>query len=306
MKKTAPLWLSILFLILAQVVVGFNIVASKFLVADFPTLFLLIVRFSGATLILLVLCGLTQSPKHHWDSLKKVKPKTWGFIVAQALTAGTLFNLMMVIGLHYTNANVAGIVTSLLPMLTMLMAALCLKERLTLTKWMCILLATIGLIVINTTHVTGADLQDNMGLGCLIIMVGLVAEAAYYILTKLHPVKMSVFLLSALMNGINAVLLLPIAFFFIPWSTLEISAFQAIVLGLASLSSALFYLFWYLGSEKVDGSMASLSTAVMPIATIIISWIALGEGLSPAQALGMVLIIIAIIFCAQQKKSRNH
>ena len=37
------------------------------------------------------------------------------------------------------------------------------------------------------------------------------------------------------------------------------------------LSSGLFYVFWYQGCQKVDGVMASLSTAVMPVATVILA-----------------------------------
>ncbi|MBS0359609.1 MAG: EamA family transporter, partial [Proteobacteria bacterium] len=53
--------------------------------------------------------------------------------------------------------------------------------------------------------------------------------------------------------------------------------------------------FWYFGSHKVDGIMASLSTAVMPVLTVIIAWITLGEVIGLAQFIGMFFVISSVV-----------
>src|SRR5579871_5321454 len=102
-------------LALAQVMVGTNIVGSKHLVSTTPVLFLITARFFIAAILLLPMHWFTkhrQIPLHiHYKNFKKMD---WLMLVAQALCAGVLFNLLMVLGLRYTDAQTAGIITSTL------------------------------------------------------------------------------------------------------------------------------------------------------------------------------------------------
>jgi drug/metabolite transporter (DMT)-like permease len=46
--------------------------------------------------------------------------------------------------------------------------------------------------------------------------------------------------------------------------------------------------------------MASLSTAIMPVATVIIAWILLGEQLTLWQSIGMGMVIFSIAIYAKR------
>jgi hypothetical protein len=74
------------FLVLSQFMVGINIVSSKFLLSSTPILFLLVIRFLLAALILLPLHWTTSarqlSIKEHFSQLAV---RDWKFIFAQAL-----------------------------------------------------------------------------------------------------------------------------------------------------------------------------------------------------------------------------
>lgn len=283
-----------IFLIMAQIIVAISIVSAKFLIASLPIIVLLTIRFSLATIILLPLHWLTPDkqfsiPKH----LSQLSFKDWGFIIAQALSAGVLFNLLMIMGLHYTDANIAGIITSALPALIAIMSWLILGEQISRKTIACIIMATIGLVIIATTKATGVDL-NNSTLGNLLIFCSLLPEAAYYILTKLHPNRLPIFLISALLNGINALLLL-ISILFIQPNFDAISFQNWLILGFLGLTAGLFYVFWFFGCQKVDGVKASLATAIMPVATVIFAWVLLGEELSTVELMGMSLVILSII-----------
>src|SRR3990167_9818771 len=89
-----------LLLILAQTMVGINIVTSKLLLSSIPILFLLAIRFALGTLILLPLHWLTPARKISLrDHFLKMQRKDWIFIFAQGLSAGILFNCFMLLGL---------------------------------------------------------------------------------------------------------------------------------------------------------------------------------------------------------------
>lgn len=298
-NKTYSFLQGICFLILAQTMVGLNIVFSKCLVSSLPLLFMLTLRFGLAALILLPLHWLTSAKQfslRHY--LLELTRRDWYFIFAQALTAGILFNCLMLLGLHYTDANLAGIITSALPAIIALMSWLILREKISTKKGLCILFATLGLLVIAWDKWQGLGANHSF-FGDAIVLLSLLPEATYYVLCKLHSNRLPVFLISSIINGINALILLPFNAF-VPLNSLTLTPSTWLILVALGLSSGLFYVFWYCGVQQVDGIMASLSTAVMPVATVILAWLILGEQLSTLQCAGMVLVILSIAFYARR------
>ena len=282
-----------IFLILAQIMVGINIVSSKYLLTSIPLLFLLTTRFIIAALILLPLYWLTPakafSVRYHLAQMTK---KDWFFILAQALTAGIIFNLLMLLGLHYTDANMAGIITSTLPVIIAVMSWIVLGEKISAKKSIAVLIATVGLLVIAYDKWQGVGITHSF-LGDFIVFLSLFPESVYYILCKLHPNRLPVFLTSFLLNGINAILMLGLLLIF-NVSGINIQSGDLVLLVILGLSSGLFFVFWFFGCQRVDGVMASLSTAVMPVSTVILAWAFLGEQLTISQFSGMVLVICSI------------
>jgi drug/metabolite transporter (DMT)-like permease len=288
------------FLSLAQIMVGVNIVYSKWLLSSLPVLVLLEIRFLLATLVLLPLhWTYADSRKHslkmHFSQLVK---RDWMFIFAQALSAGALFNVLMLTGLNYTDANVAGIITSALPALIALMSWFILKEKISAQKALCVLFATIGLVVIAYDRLSEVGASHSF-FGDSIVLLALFPEASYYVLCKLYTNRLPVFLASALLNGINALLLLPVLFF-VHWEPANIQLLTWFILIIIGLSSGLFYVFWFIGAQHVDGVMASLSTAIMPLSTVILAWMILGESLSALELAGMGLVLFSILLYARR------
>jgi drug/metabolite transporter (DMT)-like permease len=206
----------------------------------------------------------------------------------------------MLVGLKFTSASVAGIITSALPAIVAILSIIFLKERLTLFTGLCILFAVLGLIIINahSFHIG----TSNHIFGDIIILISLLPEAIYYILAKLHKNKLPVFLISSLMNGINIPIFLLVAWLghYTLITTLTIQ--QVLLLFTIGAGSALFYVFWFMGCKKVHGAAAGLTTAFMPIATLIIAWTFLGEKISFLQLIGMMLVILSITFNAKQTR----
>ena len=289
-----------MFLILAQIMVGINIVSSKYLLSSIPILFLLTTRFILATVILLPLHWLTPakefSVRYHFAQMNK---NDWFFVFAQALTAGIIFNFLMLLGLHYTDANVAGIITSTLPVIIAVMSWIILGEKISAKKSIAVLIASIGLLVIAYDKWQGIGATHSF-IGDFIVLLSLFPEAVYYVLCKLHPNRLPVFLTSALLNGINAILMLASLLFVHSNSNISINIEDWFLLFILGLSSGLFYVFWFYGCQRVDGVMASLTTAVMPVSTVILAWALLGEQLTLIQFSGMTLVIFSIVLYAKR------
>lgn len=286
-----------IYLLLAQLMVAINVVGSKFLAPRASIISVLFIRFTIATLFLLV-ANLAKPQKSL--PLKHLSKKEWVLIIAQALTAGALFNGFMLLGLHFTNASVAGMIISVLPAFIAVCAVLILKESLSMTRGVCIFFAVIGLMIINGQHLSvGAH---HRLLGDAIILLALVPEGSYYLLSRLYKNRLSLMMLSLLMNGINVIALFPFVLLSGIEKVLGIDYQSLEVLLITGLASGFFYIFWYVGAQEIEASIAGLFTATGPVFILLIAQAFLGESVSHIQLVGMVFIIISILLPGLKRK----
>lgn len=297
MKKT--FLLSIFLIVLSQLMAGINVTSSKYLVTEMPLIFLLFARFVIGSVILF---GFMISKGKHLQQVSEVKAlstKEWIMLIAQACCAGILFNLLLLWGVQYTTASMAGIITSALPAMVTVLALFLLKQRLTRFKFLCVGFATIGLLIINISSFK-MDAAPNALFGSFIILLALIPEALYYVLSKVMKIKLSSFTNAFIMNLINALLMVPLLFFVDLDQVANISEISWLVLIISGVASGLFYVFWMSGCKDIDGSTAGLMTALMPIFTLLLSWIFLNQGIGSIQAFGMMFILISIFFSTRK------
>ncbi|MBK2125774.1 DMT family transporter [Fangia hongkongensis] len=288
--------MSVFYLILAQVVTGINITGSKYLVAHLPIVALLEIRFIVGSIVLLCCIPFFNKQQKSASSIRALNKSDWGILILQALCAGMFFNLMMLSGIQFTSASMAGLITSTLPAIIIVLSFFIFKQRITRFKLLCIIFATIGLIAINAPNMHGSSFSAYSLLGDVIILFAMIPEALYYVLSKFKATKLSAVKAAFLMNLINAIAMLPIIFFAHWGSLLELNLTGSAVLLLVSIVSALFYLFWFMGCNQVSSTTAGLITAFMPISTLGLSFIFLGEKITLIQGIGTLLILLSIIF----------
>ncbi|WP_119344541.1 DMT family transporter [Facilibium subflavum] len=287
--------MSIFFLIMAQAVTGINITGSKYLVAHLPIIVLLEIRFVIGSIVLLS-CIPFFGNKNKNDRISKLNKKDWGILIAQALCAGMAFNLLMLSGIQFTSASMAGLITSTLPAIIILLSFVFFKQRITRFKLLCIIFATIGLVAINGPNLRGTNASLISLLGDAIILLAMIPEASYYVISKFKSTHLSPVKSAFLMNIINAIAMVPILFFANWHKLFTLSTTGYGVLLLVSLASALFYLFWFLGCNNVSTSTAGLLTAFMPISTLLLSFLFLNEAITLLQGIGTLLILSSIVF----------
>lgn len=285
-----------LMIILCQFSASVNVVSSKSLVAHLNVFFLMETRFLIAAVILFVawvLVGKKNHPEH--VKLKELKQSDWLLLIFQALCAGALFNLLLLIGMRYTSANNAAIITSAIPAMVALLSIFILKQVLTRYKLICIVFATVGLFIINGSKMNVHGSFDAF-LGDLLIVIAIIPESLYYVLSKIRTIRLPVLLLSSIINAINALFMLPFVLIFPSSIPSTISHLDISLLLLVGISSGVFYIGWAKGSQYVDGATAGIMTALMPIFAIILSIIFLHEAVGTLQVIGMVLILVSIMF----------
>jgi drug/metabolite transporter (DMT)-like permease len=298
------LMISIMFVVLAQLITGVNITTSKYLIESLPILFLVESRFIIAVFSLgaIFIFASKTHKQREYLSIKSFSKKQWLVLIGQALGGGAFFNLLMMWGVKYTSASMAGVITSSLPAMVIIFMFFMLGIKLTRRKLICVGLAVAGLFIININGVMQPKISAMNLVGDLIIFLAMVPEAMYYVLSKALPLNIKPLTASIMINIINAILLIPFLFFLHYGFLSQLSLFEWSLIFLLGITSGLFYLFWSKGCEVIDASTSGMITALMPVFTLILSWLFLNEIISLVQMLAM-LLIIASIFVGNWKKS---
>lgn len=291
--------MGILLILFSQFFVAVNIVLSKLLVAYLPIYIVLIVRFFIGTVTLAIIAKSLGQPLFKIPKGIPFGRRDMLMMAIQGLCAGFLFNALMMVGLKHTSGAVAGVITSTLPAMVVVLAAIFLKERFGLGKWIAVSLATVGLVVINAANLHGGGSNQSL-FGDLLIFLALIPEAVYYILARVANIRLPAWMTITWVSAINVI-------FFLPFAIMESGSDQIakapfwiwLVLVLAGVFTSGFFACWSIGVKKVRMQLASLAPAVMPIMAVLLSWLILGESLSTFQVVGMSLVIVSILFCAR-------
>ncbi|MFI4937067.1 MAG: DMT family transporter [Candidatus Berkiellales bacterium] len=279
----------------AQIAISINVVTSKFLLATMPMFFLLAARFGLSTILLGILLLGTKTP-----IISPLHPKQkltlgdWGLAILSGIFAAFLFNVFFVWGLQYTTATAAGIVGSTLPAMIALSAVWLLKERLNLAKIFALILAMVGILVINLDHFEETTNVNHTFFGDLLVFIAMFPEAWYSIISRKLATRITPLGAALIANAVGFLTLLPCAIlsgaFDFTFSWWEHGLFVLI----AGSSSLIFFWAWGWGLSFIPASTAAIFGGVMPVATALLAMIFLGEEFHWYDSLGMLLVIVSI------------
>lgn len=289
-------------LALAQFCVGVNVIAGKLLIGYFPILFLLMIRFAiGFAGMLLIANFAGIKPLKIAGKFWSLDKKDKCLLIIQALCGGFLFNIFILYGMKSTTATSAGIISSITPVVIFLFSAVLLREKITSQKIIAIIIAMIGLLILNTDK--GMTLEGAL-LGNLLVLIAVIPESLFTILSKSVGSKIHQTEAVTLVNFFNLILFIPLILI-----SQESASFANIPLSIYSLlglygltGGIMFFLLWYRGLTKIDANVAAFFTGIMPISTTLLAYLFLNEPITINDFLGMVFVLCAIFMACYQTK----
>ncbi len=273
-----------------MMIVGSSIVVGKLMVAQIPVFLASGLRFAIASVILIIILLLVEG------KFPKLTIKDVGIICLQSFTGVFLFSICLLYGVQFTTATESGIITSLTLIVIAVLSLFILKEKLTKRIVLSIALAVVGIAVINLINGDGEARGYFPLLGNVLIMLAVIGEALFTILGKLLSHKVSPLAISTFVTVIGFLLFLPLAIFeavtfdfrqpgLLDWGyVLYFAVFVTVVA---------FYL-WYSGVSKVSGSVSGVFTGVLPVSTILLSYVVLDEQLTWAHVIGVAFVLVGI------------
>ena len=263
-------------------------IVLKVAVATAPPLEFAAVRFAGASVLLLLILGLTRTPPAH---------RPVGALALSGLFGYFAYNALVFLGLTMAPASDAAlIVPTTLPALTAA-AAVLVGERARRGAIAGLVVASLGaaLVVVGGDQSAAAEYPQRL-LGDLLLLGGAVCWAIYTVLgtvTLRHASALAVVTTSTV---IGALLLFPLGFLehgyadVATWSagTWLAQGYVTVLQGVVSF--VLF--FWAVG--RYGAGLASMTSYLVPLGTLALAIIVLGERPAPIQWAGGAVILVGV------------
>jgi drug/metabolite transporter (DMT)-like permease len=277
---------------MAMVTVGSTVVASKVIGAGMPPFTAAALRFALALPVFLVLLRLAG------EALPRPGARDAMLLVVQAATGSVGYMLLLVFGLRFTAAADAGVVAGSLSAMVAFLAWALLGERLSRRQIGAIALGSGGVVLVTAGGGGPMRLDAAALLGNLLVLAAVACEATFLLLNKRLRVPLAPLALSTVMAGLGLVLAAPFALLEAAGWTAMSRAALAAVAWYALVPTVGGFLLWYAGARRLSGSQAALTTGVLPVSAVALAALVLGEPVSPAQGVGMLAVLAAVVLGA--------
>lgn len=272
-------------------------IAMKLVLAVFHPVFMVFVRMLASAILLLPLI-------RHWLNRTPYSRGEWRVIALLVISEPCLYFLFEGYALRYTTASQAGLITSLLPLLVGISAFFVLKERLAAKAWAGFFLAVLGVAVLTLAG-ENSEAAPNALLGNSLEFLAMLMACVYTLCVR-KLVGYPPFFITAMQAGAGAIffgsMLLVLD---VPLPDALPSAVPLLALAFLSLSTIVAYGLYNIGIARLSAAQAAAWTNLIPVLTLIMGIVLLGETLSPVQAVAVVPILAGVVLSQMSGRGKR-
>ncbi len=248
------------------------------------------------------------------ESVRQMNQQDWILMVLQAFFGIFLFRAFLLFGLRHTSTAEAGILIGSEPVLTCLFVRFILREKAGKKMAAGILCAVIGIILLQGIQLM--ELSFSGLLGNLLVLCAAASGSFFTILSRIHSahktprstVKLDPVVQSLLVAAIAFALCLLPALFEHPFSSMQELHLQGwLSIGWYGLVvTMLAYILWYAGIKRCSAYTAAAYSSLMPLTSMLLSYLLLRETITGAQWVGGCLVILGILAIAGLKPGEKQ
>ncbi len=217
------------------------------------------------------------------------------FILLLTLFEPCLYFIFEAKALLYTSASQAGMITSLMPLITAMTAGYFLKEIISRQLIFGSLIAMIGAVWLSVQATTTASAPNPM-LGNFLEFCAMVCGAGYTIVTRYLVEKYSALFITAIQSFIGVIFFFP--FFLFEYFTVDMEvtteAFSWL-LYLGVIVTLGGYGLYNFALTKIEASKAAMFVNLIPVFTLILAFLILGEKLSVQELIACTTIFLGVL-----------
>lgn len=240
---------------------------------------------------------------------EKVPPRDLFLIFIASLFAIVFNQGIYITGVSLTSPINASIVTTFLPIITMIISALYLKEPITFKKILGVVVGGAGaiLIIVSSTQQDALSTASNTNLkGILLVFLAQLSYAIYFVFFKKFVEKYSPITLMKWMFLFATITYLPFGqseFMHIDYTIIPFSVYRDITF--VVLGSTFFtYLMVPIGQKNLRPTVASMYNNLQPIVATIAAAIMGIDAFGPLKGMAIALVFIGV-YIVNKSKART-
>ncbi len=224
------------------------------------------------------------------------------YLLFMAVCEPCIYFIFEAKALQLTTASQAGLITAMMPLMVAFGAMIFLKETVTRQTLVGFAVAIIGACWLSLAADGSSDAPNPM-LGNFLEFLAMAAAAGYTLSLKRLSARYSPFFLTAVQCWVGAVFF---AFFLLsPDTNLPREWYPGPALAVFYLGSCVTlgaYLLFNYGVSQIPASQASAYVNLIPVFTVVLGFIILGERFTPTQYLASALVLFGVYL--SQRRAR--
>ncbi len=275
---------------------GSNFVFGKMLVQDFSPALLTMLRL---LFIVLFLIGLSSYKKH----FKRVNKSDLLAVLFLGVIGVFINQWSFFVGLQTADPTTSALILATTPILTSVLAAIFLKEKLTIRMLMGSIVAIIGIYFV----VAKGNLSSlHIDKGLLWIVLTMITFAIMIIMTRLLSDRIDPLTITLYSNVVGLIVSIPFAFLLDTHVHLSSKMSDwSFLIGTAVVVHGIATLIWNNNIRHVDASKASILSNLEPFVAMIMGLILLYKPITGAEILGSLFIVGGVVLSTYQRKKLN-
>lgn len=288
---------------------GGTFVAARFAVKEAPPFFAASCRFLIAALLLVPMAAWQARSAGTGFPLPRSLRQFLG-LFSLGLTGVFLYNAVFFTGLKLTTASNGALIVAINPLLTAVLSALWLREKVRPTQAVGLLLSLFGVTLVIARGSLDVILQHSFNRGDLIMLGAPLCWALYSILGKKVLARFTPLAATAYAAFFGAALLVPAAvvehavhggplpqFSWMGWLA---------ILQLALLGTVIGFVWWYQGVQLIGTARAAVFVNLVPVFGTLLAALLLSERLVAAQIWGGCLVVLGVYWGSRQPRGSHQ
>ncbi|MBY4675488.1 DMT family transporter [Marinobacterium arenosum] len=295
-----------LFALVATIIWSGNFVVARGLTESVPPISLAFWRWVVAIVVFLPLA--LPSLIREWTEIRK----NLEYLAITSILGVTLFNTLIYIASHSTDAINLSLISITFPIFVILFSWAYFGENITVNKGAGIIIVATGILVLVTRGNISSIVETNFSIGDLWMLGAANCFAIYSILIKQKPHKISTLSLQVSTFIFGLIFLFP----FYVWesitsdfkiSSANINTLYAIFY-IGFFASLIAFLLWGKAIDILGPTTPSLIYYTLPIFSGLAAYVFLDEQIGAAHFLSMAIIIVGVltaIYVPKKHKQQN-
>jgi drug/metabolite transporter (DMT)-like permease len=282
-------------LAMVPVIWGGTFIAGRVLALALPAAVGALLRFVVASLALLIAALLLEG------RLPRLNRRQLAATVALGATGVFAYNLLFLGALALLPASRASLIVALNPVVTIMLAAWLLRERITRMRWLGILLAFAGVWIVVSRGAPLASVSGAIGPGEVMMFGAVCCWAAYTLIGRgvlrgLTPLAATTYA-SLFGTGMLALVAMP-ALLRLDRSAISL-AVVASVLYLGLLGTGVAFVWYYRAVRRIGPSRTVIFNNLVPVFGATFGVTLLGEPLLPSMIVGGALAVVGVMLVSR-------